>query len=188
MIGSVTGTVSAKGLDWVLIQTPGGVGYKIAVTHDIITKAAVGQPLELLTHLVVREDQLSLYGFATDAELGFFTQLITISGVGPRLALSVLNAGSVHDLKTAIVSNNLAVLTMISGIGKKTAERIMVELKNRLDVIGTTYSPDTEDLLSALTGLGYNAYEVRKVVAELPKDLTGTEAKLKYALQHLGKQ
>ncbi len=188
MIGSITGTVTAKGLDWVLLQTTGGVGYKISATHQIVSAAEIGQPLELLTHLVVREDQMSLYGFTGSSELNFFSQLVTISGVGPRLALSILNAGSVNDLKTAIVSNNLAVLTMISGIGKKTAERIMVELKNRLDFIGTAYSPDTEDLLSALTGLGYNSYEVRQILTSLPKDLSTTEEKLKYALQHLGKK
>lgn len=187
MIGSVNGTISAKGLDWLLVQTSGGVGYKIAVTHDIASANAISQPVELLTHLVVREDQLSLYGFKTEAELSFFGQLIAINGVGPRLALSILNAGSVTDLKNAIASNNLAVLTMISGIGKKTAERIMVELKNRLDIIGTTYSADTEELLSALTALGYNNYEVRQILVEMPKDLPTTEAKLKYALQHLGK-
>ena len=188
MIGSITGTIAVKGPDWLLLQTTGGVGYKVFATHAVISTAVIGGRLELLTHLVVREDQLSLYGFATMAELNFFSQLITISGVGPRLALSILNAGSVDDLKTAIVSDNLAVLTMISGIGKKTAERIMVELRNRLDVIGTSYSPDTEDLLSALIGLGYNAYEVRQILTSLPKDLATTEAKLKYALQHLGKK
>jgi len=188
MIGSITGVVKVKGLDWLLVETTGGVGYKVAATHTVIAPLMPDQPVSLLTYLVVREDQLSLYGFSTDAELNFFTQLIGISGVGPRLALSVLNAGSVDDLKTAIVSNNLAVLTMISGVGKKTAERIMVELKNRLDVIANTSASDAEDLLSALTGLGYNSYEVRQVLTKLPADLPSTEAKLKYALQYLAKQ
>jgi holliday junction DNA helicase RuvA len=187
MIGSITGIVSAKGLDWLLLQTQGGVGYKVFATHNAVTTALIGDPFELVTYLVVREDQLTLYGFKTEAELNFFTQLISINGVGPRMGLNILNAGSVHDLKTAIVSNNLAVITMISGIGKKTAERIMIELKNNLDVIGIDYSGDTEDLLSALTGLGYNAYEVRKVITALPKDLPDTEARLKHALQLLGK-
>jgi len=188
MIGGIQGQVDSKGLDWVLIQTGGGVSYKVSVTHEVIASATAGQPLDLVTYLVVREDQLTLYGFKTEAELNFFSQLITISGVGPRLALSVLNAGSVNDLKTAIASNNLAMLTMISGIGKKTAERILVELKNRLDVIADFSLSDTEDLLSALTGLGYNAYEVRQVLTQLPANLPSTEAKLKYALQHLGKK
>lgn len=187
MIGGVQGQVAGKGLDWVLLQTTGGVSYRIAVTHAISASAELNQPLQLLTHLVVREDQLSLYGFTNESELNFFNQLITISGVGPRLALTILNAGSVDDLKTAIASNNLAVLTMISGIGKKTAERILVELKNRLDVIANVSASDAEDLVSALTGLGYNTYEVRKVLTQLPTDLADTEAKLKYALQQLGK-
>lgn len=188
MIGYITGQVIAKGLDWVLLQTSGGVGYKVFTTHDQLAAAAPGNQLSLVTHLIVREDQLSLYGFATEAELNFFAQLISISGVGPRLALSVLNASSVDDLKSAIASNNLAVLTMISGIGKKTAERIMVELKNRLDIVTAIASADAEDLLSALSGLGYNAYEVRRVLSQLPKDLPTTEARLKYALQLLGKR
>ncbi|MFA5010175.1 MAG: Holliday junction branch migration protein RuvA [Patescibacteria group bacterium] len=188
MIGNIHGQVISKGLDWVLVDTTGGVGYKVSVTHSVLSSAVINEPISLLTHLIVREDQLTLYGFTAQAELEFFVQLISISGVGPRLALSVLNAGSVNELKTAIVSNNLAMLTMISGIGKKTAERIMVELKNRLDVIGMPISADTEDLLSALTGLGYNTYEVRKILTTLPANLASTEEKLKYALQLLGKQ
>jgi Holliday junction DNA helicase RuvA len=187
MIGGIQGQVVGKGLDWVLLHTSGGVSYKVAVTQAISSSVQLGDPLSLLTHLVVREDQLSLYGFMTEAELVFFSQLIGISGVGPRLALSVLNSGSVSDLKTAIASNNLAVLTMISGIGKKTAERILIELKNSLDVIANTSASDAEDLVSALIGLGYNAFEVRKVLTQLPTDLPSTEAKLKYALQQLGK-
>jgi len=188
MIGNITGNLIATGPDWVLIQTSGGVGYKIFVTKGCLLGIAPGQPITLFTHLVVREDQLSLYGFATEAELNFFVQLLTISGVGPRVALSILGASSVNDLKAAVASNNLAVLTMISGVGKKTAERIMVELKNRLDIITNISSADAEELLSALTGLGYNAYEVRQILSQLPKDLTSTEDKLKYALQFLGKK
>lgn len=187
MIGSIRGQVVAKGTDWVLVETSGGVGYKVWVTHERVAESQIGGQIQMVTHLVVREDQLSLFGFANESELTFFNQLIGISGVGPKLALSVLNAGTVEDLKTAIVSNNLAVLTMISGIGKKTAERILVELKNNLDVLASTTSSDAEDLVSALTGLGYNAYEVRKVLSGLPKDLPTTEAKLKHALQLLGK-
>ncbi|MEZ4210500.1 MAG: Holliday junction branch migration protein RuvA [Patescibacteria group bacterium] len=110
------------------------------------------------------EDQLSLYGFSNQDELRFFQKLISISGVGPRMALSILNAGPVQQLQKAIAGGDLAILTTISGVGKKTAERILVELKNQIDVsLDGDSSSDSEDLLAALTQLGYNAYEVRRI-------------------------
>ena len=188
MIGSIDGTIGGAGSDWLIVQTTGGVGYLIATTATVATAHPVGSPVKLLTHLVVREDQLSLYGFLREIDLRFFQQLISVSGVGPRMALSILNAGHVESIQTAIAQNDLAILTTISGIGRKTAERIMVELKGKIGELPNTQgSLDNEDLLAALTQLGYNAYEVRRVAMEIPGTLTTTEDRLKYALSLLSK-
>jgi holliday junction DNA helicase RuvA len=186
MIGSIAGKVQAQGVDWALVETASGVGYKVFATAEVIARHPVGDDIKLLTHLVVREDQMTLYGFLTLAELGFFVQLISISGVGPRMALSILNAGKVADIKSAVVSNNLAVLTTISGIGAKTAERIMIELRGKVDA-DINFSDDAQDVLVALSNLGYNSYEVRKILPQLPKNLESVEDKIKHALQLLGK-
>jgi len=186
MIGSLTGKVAAVGSDWTLVETASGVGYKVFTTTEVISGYEPNADIKLLTHLVVREDQMTLYGFLTAAELGFFGQLIGISGVGPRLALSILNAGKVADIKSAVVSNNLAILTTISGIGAKTAERIMIELRGKVDATADL-ADDTQDVLVALSNLGYNSYEVRKVLPQLPKNLGSVEDKIKHALQLLGK-
>lgn len=188
MIGSISGTVSQSGTDWLVIKTPSGVGYLVAVTSTLALHNPIGSSVDLYTHLVVREDQLSLYGFAHESELRFFQQLIGISGVGPRMALSILNAGKVETIQSAIAQNDVAILTTISGIGRKTAERIMIELKNKVfDTVSTNSDSNSEELLAALTQLGYNAYEIRKVAMEIPSSLASTEDRIKYALQLLSK-
>jgi Holliday junction DNA helicase RuvA len=188
MIGSIDGTIGSAGIDWLVVQTTGGVGYLVATTAEVATAHPVGSSIHLLTHLVVREDQLSLYGFLHDKELRFFQQLISVSGVGPKMALAVLNAGHVDSLQTAISQNDTAILTTISGVGRKTAERIVVELKNKMgELAGTGSNSDSEDLLVALTQLGYNAYEVRRIAMEIPASLTSTEDRLKHALKLLAK-
>lgn len=187
MIGSITGSVQSSGLDWVLVSTPSGVGYRVSTTTDIVGRFPVGSDIQLSTYLVVREDQLTLYGFEAEADINFFQQLLGISGVGPRVALAILNSARVEDVKTAIASNDVAILTTISGIGLKTAQRIMIELKNKIDAFDVGSSSNTEDLLAALTQLGYNAYEVKKIIAQIPRDLASTEDQIKYALQLLSK-
>ena len=130
---------------------------------------------------------MSLYGFLTDAEVNFFAQLIGVSGVGPRMALGVLNAGKVEEIRSAIGGGNVAIFTTISGIGKKTAERIIVELKGKLELGDLKLAGAAHDLLTALTSLGYNAYEVKQILPDIPRELAGTEARIKYALKLLGK-
>jgi len=187
MIGYLTGTVQNKGFNWIILETSGGVGYKVFVTSEIVTKFKTNSNISLLTHLIVREDQLTLYGFQTEAELNFFVQLVSVSGVGPKSALGVLNAGKVSELKTAINTADVAIFTTISGIGKKTAERIIVELKNKIEAVTGAIPAGTHDLLTALTGLGYNAYEVRKILPDIPKDMDDVEDRLRHALKLLSK-
>jgi Holliday junction DNA helicase RuvA len=187
MIGTIRGKVGAHGTDWLNVETAGGVGYRINATNDTITSFPPGSEVSLLTNLIVREDQLTLYGFQIEAELNFFTQLIAVSGVGPRMALAILNAGKVGDIKAAVASNNLAILTTISGIGAKTAERIMVELRGKVGPSDDSLPSDAEDLLVALTSFGYNSYEVRRILPSIPNNLATTEEKVKHALQLLSR-
>lgn len=187
MIGYLNGKVHSAGLNWIMIETSGGVGYKVYATSEIISKFSVDSKIALTTHLVVREDQLTLYGFLTEAELNFFVQLVSVSGVGPKSALGVLNAGQVTELKSAIGSSDVAIFTTISGIGKKTAERIIVELKSKIDVSDVNIAPGTKDLLTALAGLGYNAHEVKKILPDIPKNVENVEDRIRHALKLLGK-
>lgn len=189
MIGSIAGTVTSQTPSSLLIQTSGGVGYLVSTTTDTAIAHSVGSEAILFTHLVVREDQLALFGFSTAAELVFFTQLIGVSGVGPKMALAILNSGPVQQLQTAIAKNEVAILTTISGIGRKTAERILIELKNQVSIPSGDPNNQSsgEELLAALTQLGYNANEVRRVLLEIPASVASTEDRIKHALQLLAK-
>lgn len=187
MIGYIKGKVADKGTDWLLVQTSGGVGYKLFATKDLLGSAKEGEDISIHTHLIVREDVLALYGFEDTQAVEFFKALIGISGVGPKSALGILNAGKVDDLKDAINESNVVLFTTISGIGRKTAERIIIDLKNKLSSLSGNASKDTEELLTALSALGYNTYEVTRILPELPKDIKSVEERIKQALKLLGK-
>lgn len=187
MIGYIKGQVADIGADWLLVQTSGGVGYKVFVIQDFLSKTKNDEEVGLYTHQVVREDVLALYGFEETQAVEFFKALIGISGVGPKSALGILNAGKVDDLKDAINESNAVLFTTISGIGRKTAERIIIDLKNKLSSLSGKASKDTEELLTALSTLGYNTYEVTQIMPKLPKDIESVEERIKHALKLLGK-
>jgi holliday junction DNA helicase RuvA len=140
--------------------------------------------------MVVREDAHLLYGFLTAAERGAFRQLLKISGVGPKVALSVLSGLSVEDLSIAVASQDAARLTKVPGVGKKTAERLVLELRDRLpaavSVARSNAGPSGGDVLNALLGLGYNEREAQAAVKQLPPDLQLADA-IRHALKHLAK-
>ncbi|HXT68892.1 MAG TPA: Holliday junction branch migration protein RuvA [Vicinamibacterales bacterium] len=171
MIAHLAGTLHEKQLQRLIVDV-GGVGYDVLV--PLSTMYAIGEPgsrVALRIHTHVREDALQLYGFATALEQALFERLISVSGIGPKLALSVLSGIEPAELTRAIRSADLARLTRIPGVGKKTAERLVVELKDRLpggDVVETApLKPGDDvrdDLLSALTNLGYQRASVEKTV------------------------
>ncbi len=199
MIGQLTGKIIHKSPTETIIDV-GGVGYQIHVpvtTFDRLPE--VGQTTTLFTYLHVREDALQLYGFSTKQDKEIFRKLITISGVGPKLAQTVLSGLSYDELIRAIQQGNIAQLNKIAGVGRKTAERLIVELRDKLDEIHlaeeqpgikTLDSIQTEALL-ALTTLGYsrNASEnaLRNVLAERTGDTISIEDLIKAALRKLGK-
>lgn len=196
MISRLTGTIAHIDPKYVVLDVK-GVGYKVFTTVDIMLKLGKEQnETTLWTYLAVRETALDLYGFTSLSELNFFELLITISGIGPKTALGILNSASVETLQTAVQTNDTSHLTKISGIGKKVAEKIVMELKDKVDKF--THSEESKiamreanktenDALEALKSLGYSQIEARDALKEVSKDITKTNEKIKEALKILGK-
>lgn len=162
-----------------------GVGYRIAATGEVLAHLAVGTPAKLWTHLAVREDALDLYGFVDEQELRFFTLLLTVSGIGPKSALGILDIAPFETLLSAIASGNIAHLTSVSGIGKKTAEKIVLELKDKLPkttLDASALSGDVE-ALEAMRSLGYSAHEAREALRKVPPSIEGSGERLREALR-----
>ncbi len=191
MIGKLTGTLAAKNPPEVLVDC-GGVGYEVLVPMSTFYNLpALGDKIALLTHLIVREDAHLLYGFATNDERAGFKQLVKISGVGPRTALSILSGMSVADIAQAVAKQDAARLTKIPGIGKKTAERLLLELKGKLgDALatgGVSIANDNQsDILQALVALGYSDRDAGLALKALPADV-GVSEGIKLALKALAK-
>jgi Holliday junction DNA helicase RuvA len=189
MISRLTGTIAHIDPKYIVLDVS-GVGYKVATTSDILSKLGKDEEkVTLWTFLAVRENALDLYGFLTLAELNFFELLITISGIGPKTALGILNAASVHAIETAIQTGDTSHLTKVSGIGKKVAEKIVMELKDKIDKVtsGGTVSSNDGDVIEALKSLGYSPQEARDVVKKLSKNVIKTGDRVKEALKILGK-
>jgi holliday junction DNA helicase RuvA len=191
MIGKLTGILSDKNPPEVIVDCH-GVGYEVNVPMSTFYNLpATGEKVSLVTHFVVREDAQILYGFATLSEREAFRQLIKISGVGPRTALSVLSGMSVTDLAQAITTQEVGRLVKVPGIGKKTAERLLLELKGKLggDLGGlfAVNTPDAQsDIQQALIALGYNDKEAAAALKSLPVDV-GVSEGIKLALKALNK-
>lgn len=192
MISYLEGKILEKNEKFFVISA-GGVGYRVFSHQGILEKIpAIGQNIGVWTHLYVREDALDLYGFTDKDELEFFETLISISGIGPKSALGILEVAPVMSLKQAIVSEDETFFTKVSGVGKKTAQRLILELKNKLaktiTPIKGSDSAEMAEAMDALVSLGYRERDARKVLQEMPKDIKGVEAKVKTALKILGKK
>jgi Holliday junction DNA helicase RuvA len=191
MIAGLQGKLQAIGSNWAIINV-GGISFQVYMpTSTLSMLGAAGEEVELHTHLHLREDNVTLYGFATAEELGLFQTLITVSGVGPRLALAMLSAMSAEKLTMAIATDSTDLLSEIPGIGKKTASRLILELKGKI-VAGwlgapAELAPENADVLAGLTSLGYSVREATRAVATLPTDQKlSLEEKIKLALQYFG--
>lgn len=178
MIGHLRGRLAAATPERVLLDV-GGVGYQLHVsltTYSELDRAGVGAEVALHVHTHVREDQLALYGFSTARELELFERLIAVSGIGPRLAQVVLSGMAVDDLVAALAAGDLARLTRIPGVGKKTAERMVVELRDRLRELARDVAPPAgaaasdDDLVAALENLGYKRSQAEKAVADARRE------------------
>ena len=192
MIGKLTGMLLEKSPPQVLVDCHGG-GYEVDVPMSTFYNLPpLGEPVSLLTHLAVREDAHQLFGFATEQELAAFRQLIRISGVGARTALAILSGLSVADLAQAITLQESARLVKVPGIGKKTAERLLLELKGKLGAelpaasSSAAQNDAQRDIEQALLALGYNENEAQAALKALPADISVSDG-IKQALKTLAK-
>lgn len=178
--------------DKYIILNVGGVGYKVFLSGSDLGKLQQSQEnVKVYTHLHVREDALEFYGFLTDAELEFFELLITISGIGPKAALNIISTDRPSVVAGAILREDVGYLTKISGIGSKTAQKIILELKDKVSKLSFKIesggvSPDM-DAIDALVSLGWNAKEAREALRNVAREITGTEARIREAMKILGK-
>jgi len=190
MIASLHGTIESLGSDWAIINV-NGIGLQVYMpTSTLSTLGTIGKEVHLNTHVVLREDSITLYGFTSTEELELFQTLIGVSGLGPRLALAMLSTMSVEQVTMAIATGNVDLLTVIPGIGKKMAERLVLELKDNIGA-GLIATPaaqlaqENTDVLAALTSLGYSVSEASRAVTTLPASLKlSLEEKVKLALQY----
>ncbi len=195
MIASLDGLVSAVFANSLILEV-GGVGYRVFCSPAVLTSAPAGGRAKLFTHHIVREDAQALYGFRTPEELGFFGLLLTVTGVGPKVALAIVGSRAIGDLQLAILSDDLALLTAVSGVGKKLAARIVLELKEKVAAAGVAAGAAAgggaaggeSEVVAALLALGYSAGEARQASREALADLSvgsSLEDRVKAALRTL---
>jgi holliday junction DNA helicase RuvA len=189
MIGSLKGTVTNIRPTQAIVDV-NGVGYIVYSTSSCLEKLRVGAEASFFTHMAVRETDISLYGFAIEEELSMFESLMTVSGIGPKSALGVLGVAGLATLEEAIITGNTASLTKIAGVGKKTADKIVLELSGKVASSQgmSTGMKDDLDVFEALKALGYREYQIKEIIAEIPKEIEGANEKIKYALKILGQK
>lgn len=192
MIARLKGTISAIAKDSIVVDV-GGVGFRVFVPATLLEDLdGRGEEITLFTHLHVRENELTLYGFASEDELALFRLLQTVSGIGPRVAMTMLSALSPDALRAALAQENLEVLTRVPGVGLKTAKKLAFELKDKVAAelgIGEFRAPISEadaDLIAALTGLGYSVAEAQQAIRSLPRGPLPLEERLRLALAYFG--
>lgn len=171
-----------------LIVSAGGVGYRVFTTPDTTRHFKEGAAAALWTHLAVRENALDLYGFLTREELRFFEMLLGVSGIGPKSALNVMAIASIETLRSAISGGDASHLTKVAGIGKKTAEKIVLELRDKVGLpseFSEAGRADT-DALDALTAMGYSLNEARDALKRVPREVESSNDRLREALRQLG--
>lgn len=190
MIATLEGKVAARGVNFIVVET-GGVGFKVYIPTPLLARCGKpGREVQLFTHLHVRENEMSLYGLESEEALSFFEVLLGVSGVGPKVALAVLSTGDVERLRQAIAGGDIEFLTRVPGIGKKVAQRIVLDLKGKLEAEelapAPPLSPVDEEVIAALTSLGYRLSEAREAVASLPEQEMSLEERLLLAVSYFG--
>ena len=190
MIARLSGTIAAVRPNHLVVQV-GGVGFRIHVPTSVLERIdGVGRPVELVTHLHVRENELSLYGFLTEEELTLFELLLGVSGVGPKVALATLGTVSPDALRQAVLREEAGILSRVPGIGPKTARAIIFHLRDKLVAIGAEAAPlmteQDAEVIGALTALGFSIVEAQTALQNLPRDEEmGLEERVRRALAYL---
>lgn len=191
MIGSLRGSILERNLDGTVLLEVGGVGYLVSVSTRALGELEPGTPVFLYVHHHIREDAQTLYGFTSRDDRQTFQVLIATHGIGPALAMAILATHPPASLFDIVANNDVAALTLVPGVGKKTAERLIVELRDRLSVpmldggVGAGSASAVADVRDALAGLGYGTEEIREVLRELPADVDSATM-LRDALKSLG--
>jgi len=188
MIAQLIGLLARKDPSGVIIDV-GGVGYAVTVPVPTLSDLPeIGENVTLFTYTYVREDALALYGFSSEAEQRLFGQLLGVSGIGPKVALAILSISNPDDIRSAISSGDADFIASVPGIGKKTADRVIVDLQDKIEMVAEGGAPrGNQEVVQALVGLGYGAPEARRAVSEAAKGETKDDAILKAALKELAK-
>ena len=184
MLGYLEGTVVAIRTDHCVINA-GGVGYRVSARKDILSRLPFGHMASFWLYTAVRETAIDLYGFESEYELSLFELLLTVSGIGPKSALNILDVAGADTLRTAISQENASYLTTVSGIGKKTAEKIIVELKGKILPGESPVLTSDAEALEALKTLGYSTQEAREALRAVPTTVQGTNDRLREALKYM---
>ena len=186
MIGKLKGKLSELSGNVGLIETASGLFYEVFLTPSLISLISPNSPIELYTYLQVRDDALILFGFQTKKQHDFFKLLLTVSGVGPKTAFSVISFIKLDQLVQYVQSNDVNAFTQVPGLGRKTAMKIILELSSKLksdfDISKMILSDEDKTVIGALVSLGYKSYDAKKLLSKLPKNLT-VEEKIKEALK-----
>lgn len=195
MIAYLKGLVKFKNKGSIVLDIH-DVGYRVFVLPQILEQVKIGSEIELHTYQNVTENKVELFGFNKMSELNFFEQLIQISGIGPKSAVGIMSQASIDDIKRAIIHGDSSMLTSVSGIGKKTADRIILELKSKIDIAseengellsGSDFQYDS-DAIDGLVSLGYSLREAREAIKHIPKEAKTVEEKVKASLKILGRK
>ncbi len=194
MIASINGSLLKRGKDHLVVSV-GGVGLRINTPKSVLENVGdIGRDIFLHTHLIVRETELTLYGFGKEDELELFTILLGVNGVGPKVALAIVSTLSPEMLKSAILREETAALQRVPGIGKKTAQKIMFELQSKLDLTAESamsvplVADSDAEVIDFLTSLGFSIVEAQTALQRVPKDIDSVEEKMQVALQYLGQE
>jgi len=186
MIGYLKGEILNKGVDTLLVGV-GGVGYKVFFAKNSINDIEIGKQKEIYCYHFIREDANELFGFDSPAELDIFEKLIQVSGVGPKVALSIVSALGREKILAAIAQNNPTVFKSVSGVGGKLAAKIVIELKSKLSG-NQAIMPQDDETVEALVSLGYKKSEIMPLVSEIPPELIETNDKIRFVLKHISKK
>jgi Holliday junction DNA helicase RuvA len=190
MISKIKGTIEYIRDSYAVVDV-NGIGYKVFSTPYVLGKISGNKDIDFFIHTYVREDILALYGFLTLEELEMFELLISISGIGPKAAMGILSIADAKTIRTAILNEDPSVLTKVSGVGKKTAERVILELKNKISGLSEGEKKEVmadSDALEALIGMGYSVNEARESLKLIPVDIKDVGERVKLALKNLGKK
>lgn len=189
MIALLSGRIFEKNKDSIVVETSGGVGYLVRMTALRVGQYREGQEIKIYTYLKVSDSALDLYGFQNLEEKDFFELLMTVSGVGPKSAMNILSLGHMEEIQSAIARSDVKYLIGVQGMGKKTAERLVVELKNKLSATSESYSTNAQesdiltDALEGLMALGYSREEAKNLVSKIDIEGKSPEQILKLALK-----